>query len=102
MQRLVRFWKHIAWVCTALVALAGGIAAYDDVRPYPTKDEFQQVAGRSCKNEMSFFKAELRAIKRDITQAQNEGNKNWERSLQEQKLAVLAEIERVKRECGWS
>lgn len=98
----MKFWKPIVGTCTVLVAVSGGLIAYDEIRPYPTRVEFQQVAGRSCKNEMSFFKAELRAIKRDITQAQNEKNRNWERSLQEQKQAVLAEIDRVKRECGWS
>ncbi len=98
----MKFWKPITAACTVLAAVSGGLIAYDDIRPYPTKVEFQQVAGRSCKNEMSFFKAELRAIKRDITLAQNEKNKNWERSLQEQIQDVLAEIERVKRECGWS
>ncbi len=102
MKLIARFWKSIAAVCAGLVILSGGIVAYDEIRPYPTRTEFKQVAGRSCKNEMSFLTTELRTINREIVQAQNQGNANWERSLQEQKLAVLAEIERVKRECGWS
>lgn len=102
MQTFTKFWKQIALVCAALVGLAGGIAAYDEIRPYPTRSEFKQTAGRSCKNELSFYKQELRGIERQIERAIAEKNKSWERTLREQRLDVLAEIARVKRECGWS
>lgn len=100
--------------------IAAGIAAYDEYRPFPTKlellqvqsvvqsqvqqvqSQLQQVAGRSCKNELSFFKQELRIIRRDIEQAIVEKNKRWERTLRQQERDVLEEIARVKRECGWS
>ncbi len=97
-----KVWAQVAATCTGIVMIGAAVAAYDDIRLWPTKVEFQQVAGRSCKNEMSFFKQELRTIRREIEQAKADGNKNWERSLQDQERAVLAEIERVKRECGWS
>ncbi len=97
-----KVWGQIAAICAVIIATGTAVATYDELRPYPNKAEFQQVAGRSCKNEMSLYKAELRVINRDIARAQDEKNTNWERSLREQKQAVLVEIERVKRECGWS
>ncbi len=102
MQMFTRFWKQIAVACAALVALASGIAAYDKIRPYPTRSEFNQTAGRSCKNELSFYSQELRDIKRQIEQAVESKNTAWERTLREQRAIVLREIARVKRECGWS
>ncbi len=97
-----RVWGQVLATCLGIAMIAGAVTAYDDLRDWPTIVEFQQVAGRSCKNELAFYQTELRAIKRDISTAQAEKNKNWERSLNEQKQAVLAEIDRVKRECGWS
>lgn len=102
MHQLIKFWKRVVLGCTALVAVAGSIAAYDVLRPYPTLLEFHIVEGRSCKNEMAFYQTELRTIARDIIQAQIERNKQWERVLQEQQRAVIAQVDRVKRECGWT
>ncbi len=102
MKNIMKFWKYIVTGSAAMVAVSAAIVAYDDLRPYPTKDEFIIVAGRSCKNEMSFFQAELRTIKRDIIQAEQERNVRWKNALQEQQEAVRREIERIKRECGWS
>lgn len=97
-----KVWGQVAATCTVILMIAGAVTAYDDIRDWPTLVEFEQVAGRSCKNEFAAYKTELRAIKREITQAEAEKNKKWKRSLEEQKQAVLVEIERVKRECGWS
>ncbi len=97
-----RVWGQVAATCLGMAMIAGAVTAYDDLRDWPTLVEFNQVAGRSCKNELAFYQTELRTIKREIQQAEAEKNKKWERSLQEQKQAVRAQIERVKRECGWS
>ena len=93
---------RLAAVCTVVVAVVTTITMYDDVRLWPTRVEHAQVVGRSCKNELALYTQELRAIRREITQAQSEENRHWERSLEEQRRTVQAEIERVKRECGWS
>ncbi len=102
MRKLVKLWREmIIGTFVALAAVAGALASYDDLRQWPTKSEHEQVAARSCKNELAHYEAELRAAKRELTQAQNEKNKNWERSIKEDIRAVLLEIDRVKRECGW-
>ncbi len=109
----VKVWSRIvagfAGFTIVAAGIAAGIAAYDEYRPFPTKLELQQVqtqvqqvAGRSCKNELAFYKQELRTIRRDIEQAITEKNKRWERSLRQQERDVLEDIARVKRECGWS
>ncbi len=97
-----RVWGQVVATCVGMGMIAGAFAAYDDIRDWPTIVEFEQVAGRSCKNELAFYQTELRAIKREIQQAEAEKNRKWKRSLEEQKQAVQTQIERVKRECGWS
>ena len=104
-----KYWKHIATVSVGLAAISTGFAAYDDLRPYATVGELQQVgvqiqqvAGRSCKNELQLLKQEKRDIERQIQKAKDQKNASWQRTLQEQLGDVRAEIERVKRVCGWS
>ncbi len=109
----IKLWSQItagfAGLAVITVGIAAGIDAYDEYRPFPTKMELrqvetqvQQVAGRSCKNELSFYSQELRDIDRQIEKAVDQKNKSWERTLREQRREVLVEIARVKRECGWS
>lgn len=102
-------WGQITAVGVGLAAISAGVIAYDDLRPYPTRTELrqvgaqiQQVAGRSCKNELSLLKQEKRDIERQIQRAKDQKNVAWERTLHEQMGDVRAEIARVKRECGWS
>lgn len=102
MKQVARFRKSIASVCIALVTLSGGILAYDEIRPYPTRVEFQQIAGRSCKNELELLYQERRVIKRDLQDARAQKNTQWELSLLEDLQDVVDAIARVKRECGWS
>lgn len=97
-----KVWGQVVATCVGIAMIAAAVNAYDDLRDWPTIVEFEQVAGRSCKNELAFYQAELRAIRREITQAQAEKNKKWERGLQEDEQVVLLEIARVMRECGWS
>jgi hypothetical protein len=101
-------WIRLVAIGAGLAAIGAGIAAYDELRPYATRGELalvgekvQQVAGRSCKNELSFYAQELRDIDRQLERAIAESNTSWARTLREQRLEVLAEITRVKRECGW-
>ena len=102
MNWLQRFWKQTTALAATLVMVSGAVIAYDEIRPWPTQSELYQVAGRSCKNEMTFYKQELRDIRRQIQAARDQKNVAWERTLREQEQQVLAEIDRVKRECGWS
>ena len=82
--------------------LGAAIASYDIIRPYATKAEYREVAGRSCGNQLNWLASERRAIVRDLSQAQSAGNVNWSRTLQEQLRAVDNQINRVKKECGFS
>ena len=96
-----RFIPSLAAALGLVVALGGAVAAYDVIRPWATRYENEVVAGRSCENHLRYLKAELRAIERDIMTAQSQGNNAWFQSLLDQKSAILQEVERVKRECGW-
>ena len=96
-------------VLIGLAAVSSGFAAYDDLRPYPSHFELQQideqvkqVAGRSCKNNLSLLKSEKRDIERQLQKAKDQKNTAWQRTLQEQLGDVRAEIDRVKRACGWA
>ncbi len=104
-----KYWKPIMGVLIGLAVVSSGFAAYEDLRPYPTKFELQQVdervkqvAGRSCKNALSLLMQEKRDIERQLQRAIDEKNTSWQRTLQEQLGDVRSEIERVKRACGWA
>ncbi len=67
--------KNIALIVSALAlvsALGAALAAYDTIRPYPTKAEHQVVAGMSCENQLNWLSSEKRAIKRDLISAEAE------------------------------
>lgn len=119
-----KYWKPIAAVASGLIVLAGATTAYNTIRPYATRSElakveqtaktdlaevdrtvrekYAQVNQRSCDNRLSFLSRELRDVDRRISDAEKENNRNWLRTLQEQKADILAEIARTKRECNWN
>lgn len=99
---ITKFWKQVLGGLVALGVVGSGVAAYDQLRPFPTRIEFKEVAGRSCKNELALLMGERRDIIRQRQKAEASGNNAWYQSLTEQLVDVTTEIERVKAECGWS
>ncbi len=93
--------KKIVGALGLVVALGAAITAYDEIRPFPTIAEHEQVAGRSCKNELSFLKQELRDVDRRISDARAQDNTDWLQTLQEQRSDILETIKMVKHDCGW-
>jgi len=120
MKKLKKFRVHLLGVIAIIVGMGSVVVVYNDLRPFPTVAEHEeltrhvdtsdslitqqveQIAGRSCKNELSWLNSEFRDIQRQILKARAANNSNWVRTLQEQLRAVTLEIARVKRECGWS
>ncbi len=91
---------------TAALVLVGAVAtavgSYDILRVWPTIEEHQKVAGRSCENQRNILDAERRGVVRDLSQAQNEKNVNWATTLQEQLRDIDKRIAIVNIECGFS
>lgn len=85
-----------------VVLLGAAAVAWDEIRPFPTRSEHEQVAGRSCENMLSFLSSERRDIERSIAEAKKSGNSSWLITLREQLRQVKEQISRVKKECGFS
>ena len=97
--------RNFAIIVSVLVfvsTLGAAIAAYDMIRPFPTIAEHQQVAGRSCENQLNWLSSERRAIERDLGQAGRENNTDLIRVLQQQLRANAEQIDRTKKQCGFS
>jgi len=96
-----------------LVLIASAVNSWDDLRPYFKRSEGVELAGsvenkykslhdKTCKNELAFYYQQQRDVRRQLAQAEDTKNKSWMRSLTEDNTDLLQEVNRVKRECGWS
>lgn len=94
-------WKGISGVLAAIVLLGGAYTAYDQIRPWATRDEHAQVKGKTCKNELDLYRGEIRDIQRDLSLAENAKNTAWANTLSSQMGEVREDVERAAKECGW-
>lgn len=117
-KALMAWWRPIAGVLVAITLTAGGVTAWDQLRPYVTVEQgiahavqaqimhksqevqIQQLAGRSCETEIKLLLSERRDIQRQLADARSEGNTSWERTMQEQLDEVNEDLAQAKRSCG--
>ena len=92
----------ITAILAFVVLLGGAVAAWDIIRPFPTRDEHEQVAGRSCKNELALLFGEQRDIERRLQEAESGNNSKWTQTLREQLRQVMERITFTKKQCGYS
>ncbi len=128
-RAVMAWWKPIAFVLTGLAMTAGGVTAWDQLRPYVTVEQgiaqavqaremhdaqafeiqglhkeqeaqLQLLAGRSCEVEIKILLAERRDIQRQLADAEAEGNASWVRTMREQLDEVNEDLASAKRSCG--
>ena len=121
-KALMAWWKPIAAVLVALTLTAGGVTAWDQLRPrilpFVTVEQgiahavqaremhksqqiqIQQLAGRTCEIDIKILLAERRDIQRQLADAKAEGNTSWVRTMLEQLDEVNEELASAKRSCG--
>ncbi len=95
----------IAGITAGLVlvaAIGGAVATYDQLRPYPTRAEHQQVAGMSCTNKLDILYSQRARYESELRQAQREKNASWARASKDTIRDINEKIARVKKECGFS
>jgi len=100
--------KKIAAVIILVGATIGGTAAaisnfdivHDAIRPYPTIEEFQVVAGMSCDVALESYRKELRAIKRELEESKLREEWAWHRVLLTQFDDVRDALAEVEFTCG--
>ncbi len=91
----------ISSVLAAVILVGSAYAAWDQLRPYPTIAEHEQVAAMSCEAWISWLSSEIRDIERRIQDAKDKKNYAHVRTLQEQLVDVKEKIKREKRKCGF-
>ena len=94
-------WKHVSAALSAVVLVGGAYTAYDKLRPWPTRDEHNLVANRTCKVELDLYRGEKRDIERDLGLADQAGNMEWKLTLNAQLADVTSDIEDTRKECNW-
>jgi len=100
--------KKIAAITVLIGATIGGTATaisnfetvHDAIRPYPTIEEFQVVAGMSCDVALESYRKELRAIKRELEESKMQENWAWHRVLLKQLDEVRDALADVEFTCG--
>lgn len=83
-------------VATLTGASAAVVTTWEDARPWPTKSEFEVVAGNTFESQYWDQRRELRETRRDIRDAQKQRNPKWERTLQKDEERIRDRLEYLK------
>lgn len=98
---------------TFIVLASSAAIGWDSLRPYFKRSEgveltatmerkYKSLHNQTCKNELSFYYQQQRDTRRQMATAEKEKNERWMRSLIEDNTDLLQEVNRVKKECGWT
>ncbi len=85
-----------------IAAIGGAVATWEQLRPYPTIEQHQRVAGMSCGNKLEILYSQRARYESEVRQAKRENNASWARASRDNIRDINEKIARVKKECGFS
>lgn len=91
----MRLWKKFTAIGAGIVLFASVVAAYDIIRPYPTRAEFSDIAGLSIETALRIAYDRLAGVQDRLAACRTaKGNCT---NLIEQELQRLFDIEKLER-----